>query len=529
MIRCRRIEAPHGAAASVTLRWPVTAWRVRLRVSAPEDLDPFARLVLDLAALDRRDPVWIGHATGLEPDFVRALRENLQGSGALDPQWRITDVGQMRRLEQPEEQLRIGWMLRDDLTGTVLPAFFEGDLPFGSGWDKAVALWPDGMKRPEEPEIAARGRFPDALRAMSRLDRGLPIAERDDDEPRNMEEAEAARAAGRVELLSRGLWEDISVDLWAELGADGVELRAGCPFGRKGDGARYLQRLLANARRYPKLQAEIDALQAAGQQRLEEWHEEQRDEAVATIRAERAAALTTGRTLPTHVERELVYAEDLSFRAERGRDRPDKAIGAWGVFVEEVLLHFCPPPGAGPDQQWLARWASTLPERPESAANVALDLVGGLLLDDDGNPLAAPGAAGDPGVVVQVLRALLKTERDEASQLNCWRPRATPVWVRRGDKIYGGRLLLLPSLSAAMLAETPGHGGETAARSGEWRTALTRDPAVWRTMAKILDHRNTVGAHAHRYDAAALERMLLDVRSSARAVLDAMFPASLSS
>ncbi|MES2641342.1 MAG: hypothetical protein V4850_17760 [Myxococcota bacterium] len=518
--------APHGAATAVTLRWPVTAWRVRLRVSVPEDLDPFARLILDLSALDRRDPVWIGKMSGLEPEFVRALVATQKGSGSLDSEGRLTDVGQMRRLDQDEEQLRIGWMLRDDLTGTVLPTFFEGDLPFGAWPPGALPLWPEGMKRPPDPEIAARGRFPDALRAMSRLDRGLAIADREDDDvPRTMEEAEAVRAHGRVELLGDGLWDEIAVDVWAELASEGIELRAGCPFGRKADGARYLQRLLANARRYPAVQAALDGLQTIGGQKLEEWHDEQRDLTLVAIRADRKAALTAGRALPDYVQRQLEEAEDMSFRAERGRARADKAILEWGLFAEEVLHHFCPPAGAGPDAAWLARWASTLPERPETAATAALGLVGGLLVDDDGHPLDAPGSARHPEVVVQLLRALLKTERDEASQLLCWRPRATPSWHRKGDKLIGARLLLLPSLAAAMLAQTPGES-EAHHRANAWQATLARDPSVWRTIARILDLRNKVGAHTHRLDAATLERMLVDARSSARAVLNAAFPAS---
>lgn len=113
------------------LHWPALAFRVRAHVPAARRLDVFEELVLRLALAGHLTPEKIGQLSGLAPDLVTLVIGQLAQRGLVD-QRGPTDRGRAAvDAEQRDDATDavLGWMLRCQLSGQVMPLFCEGDLP----------------------------------------------------------------------------------------------------------------------------------------------------------------------------------------------------------------------------------------------------------------------------------------------------------------------------------------------------------------------------------------------------------------
>lgn len=507
MIRCRpnRVKAPDGCLAHATLRWPVTVWRARLHVPNVPRSDPFARLVLDCAFLGKSDPAWIARLIDVHAEFVSAVRDSLVADGALDAHGRLTQVGEARRLEVEVVEYRYGWVLRDDLTGAAFPILVERDLQYLSFREDELDVWPEGQNRPGDPGFGWRVRLVDVVRMHLRLERGA-VVEGDDDAPESMADAaQRATVEGDVELVGSGIWETIPVDVWFERTPDGPALRVGCPFGRFDDGGRYLQRLMQARQRHPLLEHVLGELKRRAQEQNLAWEEDERDEAVKAATADVLNAIRS-RSLPARISEHLEDAELRRLRAERGRERFGMAILQYGLVAEAVLCELVPL--AGPDPQWVASWAATLPAAERAVANLLADRIAELAPpDDDGHGFDVPAPVRN---VLPLLVQQLVT-REESR----WAP-AFRKWPK--NLFHGSALLALPLVMAVVPTATPDP------RVDLVRRVVSDHRTVWRHLAVMLSHRNDKGAHLHSIGEARLRDALREVAAAATHVIEALFP-----
>jgi hypothetical protein len=499
MILCSRVRAPRQALAARTILWPVTVFRARLHLATAQRPDPFARLILDLARLGQHDPEHVAALVDVDPELVRAILATLIGDGTLDDHGRITEVGERRRAEVEVDEQRIGWILRDDLSGAALPFLAEADLRRTAPREGEVDL--GEVARAGRPDLGWTLGLTDALRRGARLDRGDRVRDDEEDGPLTMAEAEQSRAAdANVELVGEGLWDTLAVDVWLDRGPGGPELRAGCPFGRVEDGARYLLRLERARTGLPALDGALRELRREGDERFMIEIDEEKDEAVRAAR-ERVLADLRRRPLPAQVRRELEDAVVRRMRAENGRERLDVVIHRYGVVAEAILVDLLPSAWA-PEAGWLAEWCQSLPADPETGAKLLGDRIRELAApDDDGVGFELPESA------VRGLTGLLYrlATRDKLA----WQPR----WRRWKRDLHGAELLAAPLVAAAI---PPG-----CERVG---ALVSAQPGLWRHLCVMVEHRNSKGAHLNSLSDDALRRALASVTASADVVLDAIYP-----
>ncbi len=500
MILCRRVRAPQGALCSRTLQWPVTVFRARLHLATARRPDPFARLILDLARLGQHDPERIAEMVDVDPELVRAIRDTLLGDGSLDAEGRITEVGERRRANVEVDEQRIGWILRDDLSGAALPFLAEGDLRRTAPRSGEVEVRVD--TRGGKPDLGWRMRLADALKLAMRLDRGGVVwGDENDDEVVTMADAERRKSAeADFEIVGEGIWDSLAVDVWFDRGQGGPEFRAGCPFGRLEDGARYVHRLERARASLPALDAALRELRREADERFLLEVEEERDEAVQAAR-ERLLADLRSRALPPVVRRELEDAVIRQMRAENGRERPGKVIHQYGIVAEAILFDLLPRDWA-PDATWLAEFCRSLPADPEHAAKHLAERTRGLAPPDhDGVGFEIPESAarGLPGSLFR-----LATKNGQT-----WEPR----WRGWKRDLHGAALLAAPLVAAAV---PPG--------CLRVSTLLSAQPGFWRHLCVMFEHRNTMGAHLNTAHDDTLRRAVESVTAAAAAVLDALFP-----
>ncbi len=113
------------------LHWPALAFRVRAQVPPRRNLDVFEELVLRLGVAGYRRPNEITELSGLAPELVTLVIGQLAEKGLVD-EGGPTRLG-LQALELGEDSsdtdMTLGWMLRCQLSGQVMPLFCEGDLP----------------------------------------------------------------------------------------------------------------------------------------------------------------------------------------------------------------------------------------------------------------------------------------------------------------------------------------------------------------------------------------------------------------
>lgn len=499
MILCRRVRAPRGALSSRTLQWPVTVFRARLHLATARRPDPFARLILDLARLGQHDPERIASLVDVDPELVRAIIDTLYGDGSLDGQGRITEVGERRRVDVEVDDQRIGWVLRDDLSGAPLPFLAERDLPRTAPRDGEIELPVE--TRAGRPDLGWRMRLADVLKLATRLDRGEVARGDEDDDVVTMADAERRRAAeADIELVGEGIWDALAVDVWFDRGPAGPELRAGCPFGRMEDGARYLHRLERARATLPALDAALRELRREADERFFMEVQEEQDEAVRAAR-DRLLTDVRSRQLPRIVQREVEDAVIRRMRAENGRERPEKVIHQYGIVAEAILFDLLPA-GWAPDPTWLADFCRSLPADPEHAAKHLAEHTRDLAPpDDDGVGFEIPESAA------RGLPALLFRLATPNGQT--WEPR----WRGWKRDLHGAALLAAPLVAASVPPGSP-----------RVSTALSAQPGLWRHLCLMFEHRNTKGAHLNTAPDETLRRAVESVTTSADAVLDALYP-----
>jgi hypothetical protein len=500
MILCRRVRAPRGSLSSRTLQWPVTVFRARLHLPTARRPDPFARLILDLARLGQHDPERIAALVDIDSELVRAILLTLHGQGALDAQGRITEVGERRRADVEVDEQRIGWILRDDLSGAPLPFLAESDLRRTAPRDGEVALTPE--TRSSKPDLGWRMRLADALKLATRLDRGEVIrGDEDDDRVVTMAEAEHNKAVeADFELVGDGIWEALAVDVWFDRGPAGPELRAGCPFGRIEDGSRYLQRLERARSTLPDLDTALRQLRREADERFLLEVEEEQDGAMRAAR-DRLLADVRSRPLPQVVQREVEDAVIRRMRSGSGRERPGKVIHQYGIVAEAILFDLLPG-GWAPDANWLAEFCRSLPADPEHAAKHLAERIRDLApQDDDGFGFEIPTSAahGLPGLLFR-----LATWNGQV-----WQPK----WRGWKRDLHGAALLAAPLVTAAVPPGCP-----------RVSTLVSDQPGIWRHLCVMFDHRNTKGAHLTNAPDETLRRAVESVTASADAILDALYP-----
>lgn len=500
MILCKRVRAPRGALSNRTLQWPVTVFRARLHLATARRPDPFARLILDLARLGQHDPERIAALVDVDPELVRAILATLLGDGSLDGQGRITEVGERRRADAEVDEQRIGWILRDDLSGAALPFLAESDLRRTAPRSGEVELRVD--PRAGKPDLGWRMRLADTLKLAMRLDRGEVVrGDEDDEDVVTMADAERKKAAeADFELVGEGIWDALAVDVWFDRGPGGPEFRAGCPFGRVEDGARYLQRLERARASLPALDAALRELRREADERFLLEVEEEKDEAALAAR-ERLLADLRSRPLPPLVRRELEDAVIRRMRAENGRERPGKVIHQYGIVAEAILFDLLPRDWA-PDTSWLAEFCRSLPADPEHAAKHLAERTRELAPpDDDGVGFEIPESAarGLPGLLFRLA----------AKSGQTWEPR----WRGWKRDLHGAALLAAPLVAAAVPPGSP-----------RVSTLLSAQPGFWRHLCVMFEHRNTKGAHLNTAPDETLRRAVESVTAAADAVLDALYP-----
>ncbi len=199
------------SSVEATHRWPVAAFPVRV-ILRGSGLDLFEHLVLELAAAGETDPERSAALTGLEPDFLRTIAEELRQRGSLSERG-VTAIGR-RQLEDQEEVFVDGWMCRDGLTGRPMPLFSRKRPRADPGLRPLAELEPDRRAPTEE---AAQVEFVEAFEEWQRS------ARRDRSIEANQSETQSAPVG--VAFLGEGQASGVPVTL--RVNGDGrPELRA---------------------------------------------------------------------------------------------------------------------------------------------------------------------------------------------------------------------------------------------------------------------------------------------------------------
>ncbi len=501
MLDLQRLRAPLDLP-SRTIAWPVTVYRVRARVREAIDLDPFQRLILDMAHANEDDPARIGSLSGLPRPLVELLMAQLNSQGWLDGHGQITAAGSRRRTDTPTEKVVLGWMLRDDITGQPLPWLGKGAPRYAGAPDGVVWLPPSSAREPS-PASWLPLAMVDACRLHHKLQRlsrqgwaeEAPLWQPDEG---TMAAAQAASRArpDNIELLDSGDYTELLVDVWAPIHEVEADLVAGCPFGRARDGRRYLHRL-------QQTQSARDLLTSLNQEAASARRGFLADLADSELKAqleERLREVTEGRSLPTHLLRELREAEWLTLRAELGRLRPEAALWRLGVVAENILLELRPPRGAKPDEAAAAAFLATIPEGAEddTLAQIVADRITMLTPEDD------------EGAVLELPRFLRPAASDLVHTLRQGR---WPGWNR-----VGVTRQLLPFAAAAIQPESTD--------SLRVLTALQRDRELWRMITTVIGLRNPA-SHGQGEATPPREKLDRDLERSREAVhraIRAVFP-----
>jgi len=501
MLRLDRRRAPLDMP-SRTVAWPVTVFRVRARIQAPVGLDPFQRLLLDMAHAGEDDPHHIAHLSGLPKQLVKLLMAQLNGQGWLDGKGHITQAGTLRRLDSPEQKVVLGWMVRDDLTGQPLPWLGSGAPRHGAA-PKGVFPVPVTAQRDSVPARHLPMAMIDACRLHHKLQR-LSRQDQGDDGPLwepdegSMAAATAERKARpeNIELLDNGDFTTLLVDIWAPIQDAESDLVAGCPFGRAHDGRRYLHQL----HQTPAADELLQGLNREASRARQSFLADQADAELQGQLRQGVDELTHGRDLPAYLLTVLRDAEWLALRAELGRLRPEAALGRFGVVVENLLLELRPPKDARPEPEAATAFLATIPEGVEeaTATQVLADRIALLLPeDDDGHSLELPRFLRPAAVaLIQNLRR------------GRW-----PGWNQ-----VGIHRQLLPFAAAAIQPEAP--------ESVRLRQALEQDRELWRMLTRVIGLRNPA-SHGQGQAAPSrdkLERDLARSREATHRAIRAVFP-----
>lgn len=113
------------------LHWPALAFRVRAHIPPPRQLDVFEELLLRLGLAGYRRPEEVAELSGLAPELVTLVIGQLAQKGLVDEHG--PTAGGRAALDRSQDQdaaeVTLGWMLRCQLSGQVMPLFREGDLP----------------------------------------------------------------------------------------------------------------------------------------------------------------------------------------------------------------------------------------------------------------------------------------------------------------------------------------------------------------------------------------------------------------
>ena len=118
-------------ARTAWLHWPALAFRVRAFIPPQRQLDVFEELLLRLGLAGYLRPDDIAELSGLAPELVTLVIGQLAQKGLSDA--RGPTARGRAALELGEDlaaaEVTLGWMLRCQLSGQVMPLFCEGDLP----------------------------------------------------------------------------------------------------------------------------------------------------------------------------------------------------------------------------------------------------------------------------------------------------------------------------------------------------------------------------------------------------------------
>jgi hypothetical protein len=118
-------------ARAAWLHWPALAFRVRARVPPRRLLDVLEELVLRLAVAGYRSVDDVTMLSALAPELVEVVigqlahRRFLDANGATERGLAILD----ENVAADDAEVSLGWMLRCQLSGEVMPLFCDGDLP----------------------------------------------------------------------------------------------------------------------------------------------------------------------------------------------------------------------------------------------------------------------------------------------------------------------------------------------------------------------------------------------------------------
>lgn len=112
------------------LHWPALAFRIRANIPQARILDVFEELVLRLHIAGYRHPDEVCQLSGLAPELVTLViaqlgqRRLLDSNGVTARGFAAIDAG-----APLDTEVTLGWMLRCQLSGEIMPLFCEGDLP----------------------------------------------------------------------------------------------------------------------------------------------------------------------------------------------------------------------------------------------------------------------------------------------------------------------------------------------------------------------------------------------------------------
>lgn len=270
------------------LHWPALAFRVRAQVPSARSLDVFEELLLRLSLAGYRRPGEVAELSGLAAELITLVIGQLAQKGLMDDRG-PTPLGRAAlnlSADRCAADVTLGWMLRCQLSGQVMPLFCEGDLPLGQelpgrfpvftlppllastaggairdfhlalrSWRELLQLADAGDRCDEDYDSRAFPRDPDeAEPAEQQAERpAVPGASLPADEQRlAVEIIDAPPQAVAVRLL-------VYLPLDPCLGSSGTEgLLVRHPFGIPG-GDWYLRRLESSL---PRLGAAGDALRA---------------------------------------------------------------------------------------------------------------------------------------------------------------------------------------------------------------------------------------------------------------------------
>lgn len=157
----KRIISSHQVVKKVA--WPIYAWQCILPLQATRELDVLQQLVMNLIDMNQLDNELMEQKLGFSLDLIDSVLEKCKEEGYLTDDRQLTAEGKIKLQNENQKTLDFEnvkncekvWLLRDGLSGDIIPNFSKDEIPHGYISDVELTIRPYSKfrKKPEVPDI----------------------------------------------------------------------------------------------------------------------------------------------------------------------------------------------------------------------------------------------------------------------------------------------------------------------------------------------------------------------------------------